>query len=81
MSAAGRQEPAWYEVTVAGPIGPVLRRALEPCRTGPVQLQTIIRARAQTDVDLVDLSHRLRRHGFAIAGITVLEGGAARGEP
>lgn len=79
MSAADRsREPAWYEVTVVGPVGPVLRRALEPCRTGPAQLVTIARARVHADVDLVELTHRLCSHGSTVAGIRLLEG---RGDP
>lgn len=76
-----RQEPDWYEVTVVGPIGPVLRRALEPCTTGPVQLLTIVRAHAHPDVDLVDLAQRLRAHGSTVAAITVLHDGAPGGGP
>ena len=70
------KQPDRYEVTVVGPIGPVLRRALEPCTTEPVQLLTIVRARAHPDVDLVDLAQRLRTHGSTVAAIRVLHDGA-----
>lgn len=79
MSAPGRRpESGWYEVTVIGPIGPMLRRALEPCSTGPTESQTIVRAHVGPDVDLVDLTQRLLAHGSTVAGITALDDRAVR---
>ena len=59
-----------YEVTVVGPVGPVLREALKPCRTGSVQPETIVRTRAHRD--LVDLALWLQAHGATVAAIAVL---------
>lgn len=82
MSASGRRSAAgWYEVTVVGPVGPVLRRALEPCQTGPAQAETIVRAHVRADVDLVELTRRLVAHGSTVTGITTLEARAAGGRP
>jgi hypothetical protein len=76
MSTGSREPlPEVYEVTVVGPIGPVLREALKPCRTGPAQLETIVRTRAQKDV--VDLALWLQAHGATVAAIAVL--GARQG--
>ncbi len=74
-TGTGAGVPAVYEFTVVGPIGPALREALKPCRTGPAQLHTIVRTRAQTD--LVDLAVFLQAHGATVAAIAVLGGGPA----
>ncbi len=76
---AHRSQPGWYEVTVVGPIGAVLRQALKPCRAEPVQAQTIVRARARADVDLLDVAEQLLAHGATVAGITVIDDAAGRG--
>jgi hypothetical protein len=82
VSAAERRpEPGWYEITVVGPVGPVLRQALEPCRTGPVQLQTIVRAHVRADVDLVELAQRFRAQGATVTEIVVLDARELRGKP
>lgn len=67
---SGEPVPEVYEFTVVGPIGPVLREALKPCRAGPAQLQTIVRTRAHKDV--VDLALWLQAHGATVAAIAVL---------
>ncbi len=75
---AHRSQPGWYEVTVVGPIGPVLRQALKPCRAEPVQAQTIVRARARPEVDLLDVAEQLHARGATVAGIMVIDDLAAR---
>jgi hypothetical protein len=74
-TGSGEAVPAVYEFTVVGPIGPVLREALKPCRTGPAQVHTIVRTRAHTD--LVDLALWLQAHGATVAAIAVLGRGPA----
>lgn len=62
-----------YELTLAGGVGPVLRKALRPFGTPHAHVCTVVRAEPPPGVDLVDLMAELDAHGLqveAIAGTT-----------
>lgn len=62
-------QPATYELTIAGGVGPVLRASLAPGLAAVPHECTIIRAVSDTDVDLVDLVLWLHTHGLDIEAV------------
>jgi hypothetical protein len=73
MTAFRRESGSVYEVTVLGALGPVLRRAIEPCTTAPVECQTIVRACVAGCADLVELVQLLESGGLQIAEVAVFD--------
>jgi len=72
MTARRQAAPPVYELVVVGPIGPALRRALEPFATACSEVQTILRAEAPHGRDLVDLMVALESRGLDVADIAAL---------
>jgi hypothetical protein len=58
-----------FELTIAGGLGPVLRRALRPSRVADSHTTTTICA--VSDADVVDLVAFLDAHGLRIEGVWV----------
>lgn len=69
MSPPMPPDPATYELTIVGTLGPCLRAVLQPCVTASAEVQTIIRSR---ELDLLDLVLLLESNGLVIASISVL---------
>jgi hypothetical protein len=57
--------PTTYELTVAGPLGPVLRAALAPHHALPSRAYTLV-CTTTGHLDLVDLLHRLQQRGLVV---------------
>jgi hypothetical protein len=55
-----------YELTLAGGVGPVLRKALRPFGTPHAHACTVVRAQPPPGVDLVDLLAALDAHGLQV---------------
>lgn len=69
--SAGREQT--YEIVVLGGLGPVLRAALEPCRTTPAEVSTIARVTGAEDQDLIEVMRRLAMMGLEITTASVVE--------
>ncbi len=69
MSRPLPPDPATYELTVVGTLGPCLRAVLQPRVTASAEPQTIMRSR---EGDLVDLVLLLESKGLVIASISAL---------
>lgn len=73
MSSTGEPvSSAIYEFTVAGILGPTLRHALEPV-TASMTLQTVMRAHAPEQQDLVDVVFLLQSLGLEITDVSVVD--------
>jgi hypothetical protein len=70
-----REHGALYELTISGPIGPVIRSALRPHATAPSRACTIVRTAAIRRDAVLDLVLLLDRCGLDVEG--VFEAGAA----
>lgn len=70
MSLTSETATVVYELTIAGTLGPALRVVLQPLVSASAELQTILRARVPSDVDLVDLVRILDGLGVEFADIT-----------
>ena len=55
-----------FELTLAGDIGPVLRKAFGACGASAAHVCTVVRAKAPRAVDLVDLMADLDAHGLQV---------------
>jgi hypothetical protein len=69
---SGQSRGAVYEVTVAGPLGPVVRRALLPCRAGRSSLDTVVRMTGRDGEEVADLVGRLESLGWEVTSISVV---------
>lgn len=69
MTPSPGTEPAVYELTVMGTIGPVLRGALAPYASAIPELQTVVRTEVPEGRDLVDLVLLLESSGLEISDI------------
>lgn len=61
-----RERAALYELTVSGPIGPVLRSALRPYATAPSRACTILRTAVIPRDAVLDLVLLLDRRGLDV---------------
>jgi hypothetical protein len=59
-----------YELTLAGGVGPVLRKVFRPFGTSRAHVCTVVRAMPPPEVDLVDLVAELDAHGLQVEAIT-----------
>ena len=59
-----------YELTLAGGVGPVLRKAFRPFGTSRAHVCTVVRAEAPPGVDVVDLMAELDAHGLQVEVVT-----------
>lgn len=66
-------QPAVYELTVTGGLGPVLRGALAPYVTASAAIHTVMRAGTTEDEDIVDLLLLLESRGIEVAGISAVD--------
>jgi hypothetical protein len=71
-SSSGSGRGSVYEISVAGPLGPVLRHALSPCRTGGTSYDTVVRVTGREGEDLADVLGRLGSMGLELSTITVV---------
>lgn len=62
-----------YEITVLGGLGPMLRAALEPCRTSPSDVSTILLVTSADDKDLIEVVRRLAMVGLEITTASVIK--------
>jgi len=63
------ERPARYELTVSGPIGPVIRSALKPHSASPSRACTILRTAAIRPDAVPDLMVLLDRRGLDVEGV------------
>lgn len=63
------ERPAAYELTVSGPIGPVIRWALRPHSTAPSRACTILRTAAIRPDAVADLMLLLDQCGMDVEGV------------
>ncbi|HEX6075714.1 MAG TPA: hypothetical protein VFZ32_10680 [Micromonosporaceae bacterium] len=63
------ERPAMYELTVSGPIGPVIRSALRPHSAAPSRAYTILRIAAIRPDAVPDLMLLLDRRGLDVEGV------------
>jgi len=64
-----RDRGTLYELTVSGPIGPMLRSALRPYATAPSQFCTILRTAVIPRDAVLDLVLLLDRCGLDVEGV------------
>jgi hypothetical protein len=67
-----RGPDAVYEIIVLGALGPVLRAAIEPCRTTTSGVNTIVRLTRQ-DEDLVEMVRELGSAGLEVTDVLVVD--------
>lgn len=68
----GRQQRGeLFEISVSGPLGPVVRHALEPCRTGETSYDTVVLLTANDGEQMVDILGRLGSLGLEPTAITL----------
>jgi hypothetical protein len=72
MRVRNRTQPAVYELTIVGAVGPVLRDALRPHAVSSAELRTIVSADLPGNHDLVDLVGILASRGIEIEEVAVL---------
>lgn len=63
------QPPATYELTISGPIGPVIRSALTPLTAAASRTCTILRTRPIPGDVLLSLLRHLDRQGLIVEGV------------
>jgi hypothetical protein len=65
---SAEHRPTTYELTVAGPLGPVVRAALAPHHALPSRAYTLM-CTTTGKLDLVDVLHRLQQRGLVVEDV------------
>ena len=61
-----------YEISVVGELGPVLRQALEPCRTAGSRYNTILRVVRDGDEDVTEMVRILLSLGLEVTTVSLV---------
>ena len=61
---------ARYEISVVGELGPVLRHALKPCRTGVSEYDTIVRVVRDDEEDVAEMVRILQSLQWEVTTVT-----------